>query len=740
MKRRISMACGPCWPAWILAGLVLLLSPSTSLAIEVTDPWTFQLKVTTFAIDFEKQGLEDNTFIKGIGRDTTLMGNLITVTAMRRLTPTLGVEMGIFATMPFGHAHEMSAVRPVARLTYTPVPGVTGTFGTLQGPHDQLFDAVFDDSNRFVRPLEQGGQVRVDLPWYRQDLFANWEQTFGGFQPKRYDVGYAGQLRFDWLRFNGQVHLVENGRAYLKLDRSFDTRQNLVTAAGPELALQPSRYLPVPEWWREIGVRVQYLTSRDDPNAARGGDTTRGRGYEAQAWVDLDGWRSRIGFWRGRHFISQQGDPEYRIGNFTEVGLTKTISITEGASLEFGGQVRKMSSFTSGQVQGVRYVNQAFFALNWSLDSRRDPLADLFAWPSPVVSDTPTAAERRLTVKLDTLAYAYNVQFPGVDRVNGRALPNPTYLGAYAAPVLYYQMTPRLTVVVGVFLAAPVGSLQPHHAVQPIMSGQYQLAERSTMTAGTIDRNHPLLDAVFDDAMLFRRPIEQGFQWTVARPSYRQDLFINWYQVETSAKPERFDVGYAGQWQKSVFQFNGQLYWAHDGGAQFSESRQHGGLNRTAYNNFQIAFGPGLSVHPGEYASSLAVVREIEVAAYYLTDRDEPTPRAQAMTYGRGYLLTAGVNVAGWRPYLSFWRGEHFVSAQGDPAYAAHHFTEYGVVKDLVLRPGLTARIGALARTIEQHVTHTEYLMLNWSWDQSPWRGFCQRQNLLHREESPCAL
>ena len=79
-----------------------------------------RFSVSTFALNLEKQGLEDNTFTNGLGRDTTLIGNLISGSIYKRLLPTLEAELGVFANMPFGHDTEISQVRPILRLTYQP--------------------------------------------------------------------------------------------------------------------------------------------------------------------------------------------------------------------------------------------------------------------------------------------------------------------------------------------------------------------------------------------------------------------------------------------------------------------------------------------------------------------------------------------------------------------------------------------------------------------------------------------
>ena len=209
-------------------------------------------------------------------------------------------------------------------------------------------------------------------------------------------------------------------------------------------------------------------------------------------------------------------------------------------------------------------------------------------------------------------------------------------------------------------------------------------------------------------------------------------------------KAERFDVGYAGRMSHSVFGLNGQVYWSHSGGAQFSEARsiiQPGGpRNRSVSNNLIAAVGPDVTVQPSTYWPELAWLREIEVMALYLTDQNEPTAIAEPITRGRGYFLSAGVDIASWRPYVNFWRGENYVTARGDPVYGAGNFTEFGLLKDVELPAGFSLRFGGLGRTIERHVTYSGYALLNWSWDQAPWRGYCLRPTLLHTGEKPCGL
>jgi hypothetical protein len=707
-----------------------------------------RLETTTFLLNLEKQGLEDNTFTNGLGRDTTLIGNLLNVSLHKRFFPSLEAEIGVFANIPFGYDTVVSQVRPIVRLTYTPSEQVAAVAGTLYVPHRTFHDAVFDNANRFVRPLEQGAQILVDSRYYGQDLFINWEQAFGGSATNRWDVGYAGQLRFGPLRVNAQAHWVRNGQALLKLDRSFNTANNVVTAVGPELVLAPSAYFPALSWWNEIGASFTYLTTYNEPMG--GVDAARGRGYETAFWVDVAGWRPWVAFWKGRDFLSLQGDPEYAASNFPEVGLAKLIQLGDAATIEFGVQARRIRAFftedgiTYQNRDSFKWVNQQYLLVNWNWDTGRSPLIDdLFKGPASLATnDAEHRRGRRFSAKLDALTYVYNIDYAGLDRLGGQPVENQTFAGQYLAPVLRYTPFARLNLDAGVFAGLPVADTQPFHTVQPILAAEYQFVPDVSLLAGTLKRNHPFVDALFNDATLFSRPIEQGFQLLINRPHYQQDLFIAWNQVETFQKPEQFDVGYAGRVTYGTLALNGQVYWDHSGGAQYSESRTFFGAgiprDRAASNNFVVALGPEITFDPGRYWPRLSWLKEIDVIALYMTSQNEPTSSALPIVRGRGYFLSAGINIDGWRPYVNFWRGEDFISERGDPAYAAGNFTEFGLLKDILLPAGFSLRIGGFGRTLSDRVTHTEYALLNWSWDKSPWRGFCLRPTLLHRQETQC--
>ena len=202
------------------------------LPLPPLDDLDLRLETTTFMLNLEKQGLEDNTFTNGLGRDTTLIGNLVNV--YKRLLPSLEPDSVCSPTCRSAMTRKSPKSGRFLRLTYQPTEQVTAVIGTLAGatsgfPRCRVTTTATASCGRSSRGLKSSGFESI----YRQDLFINWEQAFVARRPIDIDVGYAGQLRFGSLRFNGQAHWVHNGQALFKLDRSFNTRDNLVVAAGP---------------------------------------------------------------------------------------------------------------------------------------------------------------------------------------------------------------------------------------------------------------------------------------------------------------------------------------------------------------------------------------------------------------------------------------------------------------------------------------------------------------------------
>ncbi|MFO0732672.1 MAG: hypothetical protein U0361_17175 [Nitrospiraceae bacterium] len=249
------------------------------------------------------------------------------------------------------------------------------------------------------------------------------------------------------------------------------------------------------------------------------------------SWRDGGLW---ISFWKGRT-LSLQGDPEYRSSNFPEVGPSKTFWLTNRASLEFGTQTRRIRAFftedghTYLNRDTFKWVNQEYLVFNWNWDTNHADLAgDVWASLSqPFVEAQSPAGERRFSALFDLadacLQHCVLRTAPG--RTACRHESDLRRTVSCPSPALYADS--RLDARCRCLRRAAGRGHQHFHTAQPILAAEYTFLPGATMVAGTIHRNHPFVDALFNDAMLFSRPVEQGFQMLVDREHYQQDLFIN---------------------------------------------------------------------------------------------------------------------------------------------------------------------------------------------------------------------
>ncbi|MBI4400972.1 MAG: hypothetical protein HY581_05015, partial [Nitrospirae bacterium] len=218
---------------------------------------------TTYVYNIESQG----TFIKRKAcqgsfcfrgeeevNGLTLFGDFTGVQLRYAPTSDLNLYGGIFFAVPFGGEDTLQLIRPIISLDYRLTEGVHLLAGTLQ-PRHPLHDAVFDDLMYFVRPIEQGFQLIANTPYYQQDLFINWQQQNTTIKNERFDIGYAGKLKFGVLRLNAQFHYDHLGGEIPFPDfRPIQARNNTAWAAGPELVFAPSTLSPSLSWWREFGL------------------------------------------------------------------------------------------------------------------------------------------------------------------------------------------------------------------------------------------------------------------------------------------------------------------------------------------------------------------------------------------------------------------------------------------------------------------------------------------------------
>ncbi len=297
---------------------------------------------------------------------------------------------------------------------------------------------------------------------------------------------------------------------------------------------------------------------------------------------------------------------------------------------------------------------------------------------------SPAGAESPLSLVIENQTYVYNQERA---REVDLSLQTEgfTLIGNLSRAFFRYEIKKGLRVEAGVLWNFEFGEDNVPDEVDPIISLHYAFAQDWLFTAGTIDRNHPLHDAFFNDNLRYIEPIEQGFQIKADSRHIRQDLWLSWEERETDTQREKFSIGNVTQLKAEGFMLEGQLYWVHLGGQRNS--------GPGVFNNLSVGVGGGYTYRPEKPGGSLDWLDEIGFTVHYLQNTDSPPALPEVDDEGmayRGFLTVWDTYV-----YYQHWRGGslNFNSprgditlpgialAKGDPLYRARIYDEVGIIK-----------------------------------------------------------
>lgn len=293
-------------------------------------------------------------------------------------------------------------------------------------------------------------------------------------------------------------------------------------------------------------------------------------------------------------------------------------------------------------------------------------------------------AESPLSLVIENQTYVYNQELSKEVDTTIQA-EGFTLIGNLTKPFFRYKLSKVLQIEAGVLWNFEFGEDDQPDEVDPVIALHYDFAAGWRFTAGTIDRNHPLHDAFFDDVLRYREPIEQGFQFKGNTEHLRQDLWLSWEKLETDTQREKFSIGDYTQVKAGGFMIEGQVYWVHLGGQNNS--------GPGVFNNLSLGAGVGYTYRPEPSAGSSSWLNEIGFTVHYLQNTDDPPNSAQVDEEGMAYRGFFTV----WDTYVYYqhWRGGsiNFNSpvgdstmpgealSKGDPMFRARIYDEVGVVK-----------------------------------------------------------
>jgi hypothetical protein len=296
----------------------------------------------------------DNTEFRNPFREgETIFGGSARVCAAVEFGDRVVLRAGAFGRQRFGSDEAFDHVRPVLSLTVRG-RGSTVVIGTLPSPYvgtivgdrgtlHGLLPPLQQETLVFERSYEAGLLWTLERDAVRHSAWLNWQRLNTAEHRERFDTGIVTEVRLSKrLSVPAQAHLVHQGG---QLHASGPVSDSYAGAAGLAWSAA-ARHLGA------VRLEVHALASRHVPGRDAPARSRTGRAALARAAAGLGAWRGHILFWRGRHFVKDEGDPNYlslrRDGrdyggtrDYAEAGLARRWTPVPEVALEASGRLHR---------------------------------------------------------------------------------------------------------------------------------------------------------------------------------------------------------------------------------------------------------------------------------------------------------------------------------------------------------------------------------------------------------------
>jgi len=326
-----------------------------------------------------------------------------------------------------------------------------------------------------------------------------------------------------------------------------------------------------------------------------------------------------------------------------------------------------------------------------------------------IVGGTEARAQDHVALRTDILFYGDNTEFRNPFR------EGETIFGAAPRIAIEALIGERASLELGVFGNVRFGSDDAFELARPIVAltirgrrsrfvfGTLPPSRAGTLGGPDLDGPHALLPPLQRETLSFDRPYEAGFEWTFTGARLRHEIWLDWQKVNTPEHRERFDGGVnADVSLGSHFLLPIQAFIVHQGGQLFMSGPVADSFSGAAGIRFQ---------HQSRVETTLEAYG---LAARYVPARSQPS-RTQN---GAAFLARGSVEHGGFRGHLIVWRGDDFVTEEGDRNYLSirrdgtryrgiRDYAEAGLTRTFTVAPGVLLAASARVHRIERYYEYS---------------------------------
>ncbi|MBL8988726.1 MAG: hypothetical protein JNJ80_20795 [Gemmatimonadetes bacterium] len=268
----------------------------------------------------------DNTeFFTPYREGETILGGQFASRLVVEPADQYAVHLGVFGDVRWGSEEFLDRVRPILAFRYRTAHSL-GVIGTLETDRRHGFlDALAVSTQELTRPIEYGLQWIERRRWWEAEAFINWQALNTPAQREVFDFGGVARVRpVRQVTIEGQLHGLHHGGQLFSAD--VPVTNNAASALGIILAdtLRPVGRVSLAAYRLRSTGNIDPDAPSDRPRRGRG--TLLRIGVEPARGLEVFGLH-----WRGRDFLSQEGD-----NNYNSVGLDQDFYRARRKYLEIG--------------------------------------------------------------------------------------------------------------------------------------------------------------------------------------------------------------------------------------------------------------------------------------------------------------------------------------------------------------------------------------------------------------------
>ena len=281
------------------------------------------------------------------------------------------------------------------------------------------------------------------------------------------------------------------------------------------------------------------------------------------------------------------------------------------------------------------------------------------------------------------------------------ALEGETLIGVYAPLRFRYGTSDEVHVEAGALVGHNYGDDKGVDVTEPLFRLVYEPREDLAFVAGTIFPTHRVHEALLDDEVRLRDPVEEGIQLLHDGERWQQDFWLDWRIREEDDRREVFDVGNVSRVRVGPVWLDGQLLWFHAGGQKNSVS----GVE----NNTTLLGGASLPLALNESTELTSRV------AFLHTDEDGDVEDFTGNgVEGRLELRRVLSSKSGFEAFVSYYQGDELQTRRGDPLFRLNDYAQLGARYHHEAAGGLRVDLEALLSFAESEMDYRFAILFSW--------------------------